>query len=63
MPSVDQLISFQLTNLRPTLLKFYLLRKKHVDLLNDYLENLIDSYIIYINPIERHLFGHELLFQ
>ena len=58
MPSVDQLISFQLTNHRQTLLKLYLLRKVNIDLLNDYLENLIDSYIIYLRPIERHLFGH-----
>ena len=58
MPSVDQLISFQLTNHRQTLLKLYLLRKVNIDLLNDYLENLIDSYIIYLGPIERHLFSH-----
>ena len=46
MPSADQLISFQLTNLRQTLLKLYLLRKTNIDLLNDYLENLIYSYNI-----------------
>ena len=63
MPSVDQLISFQLTNLRQTLLKFYLLRKTSIDLLNDYLKNLIESYIIYLHPLKRHLFGHELPFQ
>ena len=45
MPSVDQLISFQLTNHRQTLLKLYLLRKANLDLLNDYLENVIGSYI------------------
>ena len=45
MSSVDQLVSFQLTNLRQTLLKFYLLRKTMIDLLNDYLQNLVDSYI------------------
>ena len=63
MPSVDQLISIQLTNLRQTLLKLYLLRKTNIDLLNNYLENLIDSYIIYLHLIKRHLFGHELPFQ
>ena len=63
MPSVDQLISFQLTNLRQTLLKLYLLGKTNIDLLNDYLENLTDSYIIYLHLIKRHLFGHELRFQ
>ena len=42
MPSVDQLMSFQLTNLRQTLLKLYLLRKTNIGLLNDYLKNLID---------------------
>ena len=63
MPSVDQLISFQLTNLRQILLKFYLLRKTSIDLLNDYLKNLIESYIIYLHPLKRHLFGHELPFQ
>ena len=63
MPSVDQLISFELTNLRQTLLKFYLLRKTSIDLLNDYLENLIDSYIIYLHPTKKYLFGHELPFQ
>ena len=63
MPSVDQLISFQLTNLRQTLLKLYLLRKANINLLNYYLKNLIDSYIIYIHPIKSHLFGHELPFQ
>ena len=62
MPSVDQLISFQLTNLRQTLLKFYQLRKTNIDLLNDYLENLIDSYLIYLRLIKIHLFGHELPF-
>ena len=45
MPSVDQLISFQLTNHRQTTLKLYLLRKTNIDLLSYYLENLIDSYI------------------
>ena len=45
MPSVDQLISFQLTNLRQNLLKLYMLRKTNIDLLNDYLEKLIDGYI------------------
>ena len=63
MPSVDQLISFQLTNLRQTLLKLYLLRKTNIDLLNDYLENLTDSYIIYLYETKRHFFGHELPFQ
>ena len=63
LPSVDQLIPFQLTNHRKTLLKLYLLRKIDIDLLNHYLENLIDSYIIYLYPIERHLLGHELPFQ
>ena len=63
MRYVDQLILFQLTILRQTLLKLYLLRKTNIDLLNDYLENLIDSYIIYLHPIKRHLFGHELPFQ
>ena len=63
MPSVDQLISFQLTNLRQILLKFYLLRKTSIDLLNDYLKNLIESYITYLHPLKRHLFGHELPFQ
>ena len=63
MPSVDQLLSFQLTNLCQTLLKFYLLRKTNIDLLNDYHESLIDSYIVYLHPIKRHLFGHELPFQ
>ena len=48
MPSVDQLISVQLTNLRQTHLKFHLLRKTNIDLLNDCPENLIDSYIIYL---------------
>ena len=43
MHSVDQLISFQLTSLRQTLLKLYLLRKTNIDLLNDYLENQIDN--------------------
>ena len=60
MPSVDQLISFQLTNLRQTLLQIYLLRKTNIDLLNVYFENPTDSYIIYLHPIKRHLFGHEL---
>ena len=59
MLSVDQLISFHLTNLRQALLKLYLLRKTNIDLLNDYLENLIDSYMIYLHPIERYSFGHE----
>ena len=63
MPSVDQLITFQLTNLRQTYLKLYQLRKTNIDLLNDYLENLIDSYIIYLHPLKRHLFGHEFPFQ
>ena len=63
MPSVDQLISFQLTNFHQTLFKLYMLRNTNINLLNDYLENLIDSYIIYLHPIERHLFGHELPFQ
>ena len=45
MPSVYQLISFQFTNLGQTLLKRYLSRKTNINLLNDYLENLIDSYI------------------
>ena len=62
MPSVDQLVSFQLKNLRQTFLKLYLLRKTTIDLFNDYLENLIDSYIIYFLPIKRHLFGRELPF-
>ena len=59
MFSVDQLISFQLTYLRQPLLKLYLLRKTNIDLLNDYLENLIDGRVVYLHPIERHLFGHE----
>ena len=63
MPSVDPLISFELTNLRQTLLKLYRLRKTNIDLLNDYLQNLIDSYVTYLHPIKRHLFGHELPFQ
>ena len=63
MPSVDQLISFQQTNLRQILLKLYLFRKTNIDLLNDYLENPIDTYMIYLYPIKRHLFGHELPFQ
>ena len=63
MPSVDELISFQLTDLRETFLKFYLLRNTNIDLLNDYLENLIDSYMIYLHPIKRHLLGPELSFQ
>ena len=73
MPSVDQLSSldhsipscrsFHLTNHRQTILKLYLLRKKNIVSLNDYLENLIDSYTIYLHPIERHLVGHELPFQ
>ena len=63
MPSVDQLISFQLTNFCQTVLKLYLLKKTNIDLLNGYLENLIDSYIIYLHLIKRHLFGHELPFQ
>ena len=60
MPAVDQLISFKLTNLRETLLKLYMLKKTNMDLLKDYLENLIYSYIIYLHQIERHLLGHEL---
>ena len=63
MPSVDQLISIQLRNHGQTILKLYLLRKTDIDLLNDYLENLIDSYIIYLHPKERLLFSHELPFQ
>ena len=63
MPSVDQVISFQSTNLRQTLLILYLLRKTNIDLLNDYLEHLIDSYIMYLHLIKRHLFGHQLPFQ
>ena len=63
MPSVDQLILFQLTNLCQTFLKLYLLRKTNIELLNDYLENLTDSYIIYLHLIKRHLLGHELPFQ
>ena len=63
MSSVDKLISFQLIDLRETLLKLYLLRNRNIDLLNDYLENLIDNYIICLYSIERHLFGHELPFQ
>ena len=63
MPSVDQLISFQLKNLRQSLLKLYLLRKTKADLLNDYLENMIDSYLIYLLTKKRDLFGHELPFQ
>ena len=62
MPSVDQLISFQLINHCETLLKLCLLRKANIDLLHDYLKNLIDSYMIYLHLIERHLFGHELPF-
>ena len=62
MPSVDQLISFQLTNLCQNLLKLYLLRKTDIDLLNHYLENHIDSYIIYLHQIRKHLYGHELSF-
>ena len=63
MRSVGQLISFQSTNLLQTLLKLYLLRMTNIDLLNDYFENLIDSYIIYLHPMKWHLFGHELPFQ
>ena len=63
MPSVDELILFQLTDLRETFLKFYLLRNTNIDLLNDYLENLIDSYMIYLHPTKRHLLGPELSFQ
>ena len=63
MPSVDQLISFHLTNLCQNFLKLYLLRKTHIDLFNNYLENQIDSYIMYLYLIKRHLFGHELPFQ
>ena len=63
MPSVDQLISFQLKNLGQSLLKLYLLRKTKADLLNDYLENMIDSYLIYLHTKKRDLFGHELPFQ
>ena len=62
MSSVDQLISFQLTNLHQTLLKLYLLQKTNIDFLNNYLENLNDSYIC-VHLIGRHLFGHELPFQ
>ena len=63
MPSGDQLISFQLTNHRQTLLKLHLLRKTNIDLLSNYLKNLIDSYIIYLHPIKRHWFGQKLRFQ
>ena len=63
MFSLDQLISFQSTNLCQTLLKLYLLRKINIDLFNDYLENLIDNYIIYLHLIKKQLFGHELPFQ
>ena len=49
MPSADQLISFQLTNLRQNLLNLYLVRKAKIDLFNDYLENLIDSYVYNIS--------------
>ena len=63
MASEDQLISCQLNNPRQTLLKLYLLKKINTDLLNDYLENLIDSYVIYLHPIEKHFFDHELPFQ
>ena len=63
MPSVDQLISFQLKNLCQAILKVYLLRKTNIDLLNDYLKKLIDIYIIYLHPIKRHLLGHGLPFQ
>ena len=63
MPSVDQFISFQLTNHCKTLLKLHLLRKTNVDLYNDYIKNLIDSYIINFHLIERHLLGHEFPFQ
>ena len=38
MPSVDQLIKFQLAKLHLALLKRYLLRKKNINLLNDYLK-------------------------
>ena len=62
MPSVDQLISFRLTNFRQKLLKLYL-PKANIDLLNDYLENLIDIYIICLHPRARYLLGHELPFQ
>ena len=43
--------------------KLYLLKKTNIYLFNDYLKNLIDSCIIYLHLIERHLFGHELPFQ
>ena len=49
MPSADQLISFQLTNLRQNLLNLYLVRKAKIDLFNDYLENLIDCYVYNIS--------------
>ena len=61
--SVDQLISFQLTKLRQTLLKLQLSRKTNIDLLNEYLENLTDSYTVCLCPREINLFGHELAFQ
>ena len=50
MPSADQLISFQLTNLRQNLLNLYLVvRKANIDLFNDYLINLIDIYVYNIS--------------
>ena len=60
MPSVYKLILFQLTDLCQIRLKLYQLRETNKDLLNDCLENLIDSYIIYLHPIKRHLLSHEL---
>ena len=46
MPFVNQLISFQLLNHHQTRLKLKLLVKTNIDLLNDYLENLIDNFFI-----------------
>ena len=57
MPSVDQLIKFQLAKLHQALLKCYLLRKTNINLLNDYLKTR------YLYPKESHLFSHELHFQ
>ena len=57
MPSVDQLIKFQLAKLHQALLKCCLLRKTNINLLNDYLKTW------YLYPKESNLFGHELHFQ
>ena len=54
----DQLIQFQVTTLFQIYLKRYLLRNTNTDLLSDYLENLVVSYIICLHPIEKHMSGH-----